>query len=317
MSRIQELLEPHLAAIQDHVNNDADFRASAAGVRCTFAIASSEILSASVIVGIEKQRVAFSIAPWASHTAIFGLQARPEDWTSFFSKDLVRPYQSYWGILRVLGPNADDICILGDQQAFARYARLWRIVLDRARDILHGKLIKVLDREVPEDEFMEEDAVTGQYVWLEMQEYGKVKVFYEYAGTGDLDLLFLHTAGSDSRQYHSLMNNKELQARCTMYAFDLPAHGRSSLGSKQSPQGYALNEDSYLEVIGKMIKKLKLRNTVVCGASMAGHICLAAAVKARELDVHGSIPCEGCEHLAFDQPIYEIKGGTNSWSHIT
>ena len=34
----------------------------------------------------------------------------------------------------------------------------------------------------------------------------------------------------------------------------------------------------------------------------------AAAIEARDLDIHGSIPCEGCEHLAFDQPIYEMKG---------
>ena len=108
------------------------------------------------------------------------------------------------------------------------------------------------------------------------------------------------------------MNNKDLQKRCTMYAFDLPAHGRSSLGSRMSPEGYSLNEDAYLESIGKVIKRLKLRNTIVCGASMAGHICLAAAIQARELDIHGSIPCEGCEHLSTTQPIYEMKGSDSS-----
>lgn len=306
IARVQELLEPHFAAIQEHINADPDFRASATGVRCTFAIASSENHLASVIVGIEHQRVAFSIGP--AHTGVFGLQARPEDWTSFFSKDLVRPYQSYWGILRVLGPTSDDISVLGDQQAFGRYARLWRIVLDRARDVLYGKPLQVASFEPPDDEFVEEDAVTGKYIWLGFEEYGKVKLFYEYAGHGPLNILFLHTAGSDSRQYHSLMNNKELQEKCTMSAFDLPAHGRSGLGSKQSPQGYSLSEDSYLEVIGKVIKKLNLTKTIVCGASMAGHVCLAAAIMAKELDVHGAIPCEGCEHLAFDQPIYGIKG---------
>jgi pimeloyl-ACP methyl ester carboxylesterase len=75
-----------------------------------------------------------------------------------------------------------------------------------------------------------------------------------------------------------------------------------------SPQGYGLNEDSYLEAIGKVIKRLKLRNTIVCGASMAGHVSLAAAIKSKDLNIHGSIPCEGCDHLAFTQPIYEIKG---------
>ena len=305
MSEVQSLLEPLFSTIQEHVNNDSDFKASAAGVRCTFAIVSNENPQASIIVGVEHQKAAFSID--AAHAGTFGIQARPKDWRAFFDKDLVRPYQSYWGMLRVLG-DENGIRVLGDQQSFGQHARIWRIILDRARDAVHGKELNNTVEEPPDGEITEEDAVTGKYIWIEMSKYGYVKLFYEFAGSGDQDLLFLHTAGSDSRQYHSLMNNKELKQRCTMYAFDLPAHGRSSLGSKMSPQGYTLNEDSYLEAIGKVIKRLNLRKTIVCGASMAGHICLAAAIKAKDLDVHGSIPCEGCDHLAFEQPIYELKG---------
>ncbi|KAK3687020.1 hypothetical protein LTR37_019229 [Vermiconidia calcicola] len=305
MSKIQQLLEPAFSSIKEHVDNDPDFKASAAGTRCTFAITSYENPQASVIVGVDEQRIGLSIGP--AHAGTFAIQARPEDWSAFFAEKLVRPYQSYWGILRVLGHN-DGISVLGDQQSFGQHARLWRIVLDRARDALHGKPVKAALDDPPSGEETEDDSVTGKYTWIEMSEYGKVKIFYESAGSGPLNTLFLHTAGSDSRQYHSLMNNKQLQDRCTMYAFDLPAHGRSSLGTRQSPQGYALTEDSYLESIGKIIKKLRLQKTVVCGASMAGHVCLAAAIRAEELDVHGSIPCEGCDHLAFSQPIYEIKG---------
>ncbi len=308
-SRIQELLEASFENAKQYIDADPDFRASAAGVRCTFAVTSSESPQASVIVGIEHQQVAFGIGP--AHSGTFGIQARPEDWTAFFSSNVVRPYQSYWGILRVLGHN-EGVDILGDQQVFAQYARVWRIVLDRARDAVCGKALQALSREPPDDEFIQNDAVTGKYMWLEMSEYGKVKIFYEYAGEGPQDILFLHTAGSDSRQYHSLMNNESLQHRCTMYAFDFPAHGRSGLGSKQSPGAYALNEESYLEAIGKVIKRLNLRNTIVCGASMAGHICIAAAIRAKELGVRGAIPCEGCDHLAVDQPVYQMKGADAS-----
>ena len=42
------------------------------------------------------------------------------------------------------------------------------------------------------------------------------------------DLLCLHTAGSDSRQYHHLLADPELRAEWRMTAFDLPAHGRST-----------------------------------------------------------------------------------------
>lgn len=309
MSKIQLLLEPHFAKIQEFVNNDPDFIASASAARCTFAIVSSENPKVSVIVGIDQQKVALSID--AAHAGMFGIQARPEDWDAFLASKLVRPYQSYWGILRVLGHNK-GIGVLGDLQSFGQHARLWRIILDRARDAVYGENVKAAFLEPPLDEVTEEDAVTGKYIWVEMSDYGHVKLFYEFSGTGEQDLLFLHTAGSDSRQYHSLMNNKEFQKRCTMYAFDLPAHGRSNLGSRMSPGDYALNEDSYLEAIGKVIKRLRLRNTIVCGASMAGHVCLAAAIHAKELNIRGAIPCEGCEHLAFTQPIYEIKGSDAS-----
>lgn len=208
---------------------------------------------------------------------------------------------------RVLGHN-EGIAVIGDKQSFGRHARIWRILLDRSRGCLSEDDRVTAGQELPADEAAQDDAVTGKYTWIDHSEYGKVKIFYEFAGSGEQTVLFLHTAGSDSRQYHSLMNHEKLQERCQMYAFDLPAHGRSTLGTKQMPQGYALTEDSYLESISKVVKKLGLRKTVVCGASMAGHVCLAAAIRARELNIHGAIPCEGCEHLAFSQPIYEIGG---------
>jgi hypothetical protein len=49
---------------------------------------------------------------------------------------------------------------------------------------------------------------------------GKDKVFYEIE-----EILFCHTAGSDSRQYHGVMNGPRMMEKCTVYAFDLPAHG--------------------------------------------------------------------------------------------
>lgn len=305
MSYLHQRLEPHLAAIKEHANNDPDLKASAAGMRCTFAITCSEEPNDSVIVGIIDGKAAFDFGP--AHAGTFAISARANDWEQFFSTKLARPYQSYWGMLRVLG-HEDGVGVLGDQRAFAQNARLWRIVLDRTRDALCGKRLRTALEEPPPEEMEGEDAVTGKYIWIDSAEFGKVKIFYEYAGTGPLTVLFLHTAGSDSRQYHSLMNNTQLQRRAKMYAFDLPAHGRSSLGSNQSPQGYRLTATGYLESIDKVIKGLKLSDVIVCGASMAGHVCLAVAIKAREMGVIGSIPCEGCDHLAFTQPIYETEG---------
>ena len=305
MSEIERILKPLLLTIVDQVNLDQDFKASAAGAKCSFAISSAEDTTTSIIVNVDNGQITTTTG--SPNGVNFSIQARAADWQAFFAEKLIRPYQSYWGMLRVLGHH-DGVAVLGDQQAFGRYARVWRIVLDRCRDAVHGKTVASTSFEPPPEEATEEDAVTGKYIWIEHSEYGKVKIFYEFAGSGPQTILFLHTAGSDGRQYGSLMNNKQLLERCTMYAFDLPAHGRSSLGSRQSPQGYALTENAYLESIGKVIAKLELKNTIVCGASMAGHVCLAAAIRAQELNVHGAIPCEGCEHLQFTQPIYEIGG---------
>lgn len=251
--------------------------------------------------------------------ADFFLHARPEDWKAFFAPDheLARPYQSYWGMLRVLGPLHKEVRITGGVNAFGRYTRVWRIALDRIRDGVNIKSPSIDQAMVllPEDEETEEDAITGKYTWVDHMEYGRVKLFYETSGTGQQTIIFLHTAGSDSRQYHSLMNNHVLQQKCTMFAFDLPAHGRSSLGTRQIPESYVLTEQSYLESISLVIKKLNLtanNNLILCGASMAGHVCLAAAIHAHDLGVRGVIPCEGCAHLPISQPIYEMKGCDSS-----
>ena len=57
--------------------------------------------------------------------------------------------------------------------------------------------------------------------------WGRCKCFYEQSGNGDQEILFLHTAGSDSRQYHGVMNDERMLKKCKMTAVDLPAHGRS------------------------------------------------------------------------------------------
>lgn len=239
----------------------------------------------------------------------FTLTARPEDWNEFFAVVPKPVYQSYWGILRILGHH-DGVGVEGDMVEFGRNARIWRIVLDRGRDVLNGMKSEDAMGEVYSQD-AEEDLIVGRYIWIETPSWGRSKVFYESAGAGSQPILFLHTAGADSRQFHSLMNNKRLQRRLTMYAFDLPGHGRSYPGSKQLPEGYTNTEEDYIEAIGQVIKKLGLKRPIVSGASMAGHICLAVAIRAQQLGVSGVIPCEGCEHLPLMQPIYELPGDLN------
>ena len=331
-SWLLDFLSPHFDNSFKRVNGDPEFQAAASTSlvgdqkdAVTFGLASSDTggrLHDPVIITLEADGNGYVKAIFGTEgmaEASFVLYARAEDWRAFFAADanLVRPYQSFWGILRVLGPLHKEVRIEGDIGIFAKYARVWRIVLDRIRDAVNEKTGALTEDEVdvPEEELEEGEPICGQYIWIAHSEYGRVKIFYEYTGNGDQIIVFLHTAGSDSRQYHSLMSMPALQRKCKMYAFDLPAHGRSSFGTKQIPESYALTEAAYLESMSLVIKALDLTkhdNLILCGASMAGHICLAAAIQARRLGVRGVIPCEGCGHLPVSQPIYEMKGNDSA-----
>lgn len=304
-STIVSLLGPSFPAIAEAINNDGDFKASANGVNVQFAINSADG-DDLVVVSVDKGVA--SLSQGSGEATAFTLHARAEDWKSFFQTNLVRPYQSYWGMLRILGAE-NGVKMSGDVASFGRYCRLWRIALDRARDIVTGNQIQSTDYIPPEE--MEDDSIIGRYIWVDLPVWGRSKIFYESAGSGPRDILLLHTAGADSRQNHSLMNNKQLQRRCTMYAFDLPAHGRSLPGNKQSQHGFVNSEEPYVEAIGAVIRKLKLKSPIVSGASMAGQVCIAVAMRAKELGVGGVIPLEGCDHIPFNPPIYEMAPDGN------
>ncbi|KAJ0418927.1 Alpha/Beta hydrolase protein [Aspergillus carlsbadensis] len=143
----------------------------------------------------------------------------------------------------------------------------------------------------------DEDHLTGKYAFINPPVWGKTKVFYKTSGTGPQEIVFLHTAGSDSRQYHGVMNDATMRSKCTMYAFDLPAHGRSFPGKNHLPGNHTNTEESYVGAIRKFIKILKLNKPIVCGASMAGQVCIAVAIRAEEVGAGGTIPLQGCDYL--------------------
>jgi pimeloyl-ACP methyl ester carboxylesterase len=78
----------------------------------------------------------------------------------------------------------------------------------------------------------------------------------------------------------------------------------TGLGTAQQIGNLKCNEETYVDTIKQVVQSLKLHRPVVCGASMAGHVCLAVALRASELGVGGVIPCETCEHLSRYPGIY-------------
>ena len=306
---LQSINDEQILAINRAIIHDAEFFAAAVGVDLCFALSCAD--SDARLVFVVENGIITIHRPAASHpTPQFRLQATTEHWTQVFAAKPQPPFQSYWGMLRILGRDA-GVEVLGDQTAFSRYARIWRIALDRARDGLHPPPSSDSTKHdfTPDDE-TDDDSIIGHYIWLTLPSVGKCKIFYEVAGQGSQHILFLHTAGADARQYHSLMLNRDLQKKCTMYAFDLPGHGRSFPGQHQYPGAYANSETFYIAAINQVISRLKLQRVIVSGASMGGQVCLAVALRARELEVGGVIPCEACDYIAQDraQKIYSLVG---------
>lgn len=178
--------------------------------------------------------------------------------------------------------------ILGDQYAFAHYAHIWRRILELLHDAHCGPIPTDPDPAETDDDF-----ITGRYIYVTAPHWGRAKIFVEKSGVGKQQILFLHTAGSDSRQYHGVMNDKRLRERLTMYAFDLPSHGRSFPPQGSVPGSYTNTEDAYVGCIAAVVQKLQLNRPIICGASMAGQVCLAIAMRNAEVKAGGTIPLQG------------------------
>ena len=257
----------------------------------TFGIVTSSTTDA-LLVEVSNGRGCASLGR-SSENVSFTITALPDQWSNFFQQTPPPGFQNYWSMLRY-NLSRDDVAVLGSQLDFARFAHIWRRALEILHDLYCGPT--PLDTEAETDE----DFVQGKYIFIRTSVWGRTKIHVEYSGEGEQEILFLHTAGADSRQYHGVMNDERMRAKCKMYAFDLPSHGRSY--PAQVPFGaYSNTEDSYVGCIAAVIKKLALKRPVVCGASMAGQVCLAVAIRNNEVESGGVIPLESCDHLTRDR----------------
>ena len=157
--------------------------------------------------------------------------------------------------------HSQGIEVLGSNEAFAHWTHVWRRVLELLRDAYCGPM-----QEEPDDD-PDEDHIVGRYIYVTAPVWGKCKVFYEQSGEGEQDIVFLHTAGSDGRQYHGVMNDERMRKMCNMISFDLPGHGRSFPSRAYFPGAHTNTEDSYVGCIAAVVKALKLNKPIICGAS--------------------------------------------------
>ncbi|GAB1198710.1 hypothetical protein APSETT444_008038 [Aspergillus pseudonomiae] len=276
----------------------------------------TDAISEPVVIGIRSsvidQAVLVTVGPGSSTVVSCGsssrgdfvLVAEPSHWEQFFSAHPRAPYTSFVGIQTALlmdiklhstNTNQGGAEIRGDRTKYAQFAHLTTHLLEMIRRGIHGPLSQETQTVI------DEDHITGKYVYINTPVWGKSKVFYEFSGEGPQEIMFLHTAGSDSRQYHAVMNDPTMRRKCRMIAFDLPAHGRSFPGENHIPGNYTNTEDAYVGAVREMVKVLKLNKPIICGASMAGQVCIAVAIRAEEVGAGGTIPLQACDYLAMER----------------
>ena len=189
----------------------------------------------------------------------------------------------------------------GDMLAFAQHCHLVRRVLEIGKWLAFGNALPVPDslrppvatpRALPQGGYVPVP-IAGQ----------RHDIFHEWAGEGQ-DILCLHTAGSDGRQFHRLMADPRITARHRLVPFDLPWHGRSMPPDGALPGSWRMTTDRYVETIMGFVAAAGLRRPIVLGASMSGEICLELAYRHPEA-FRAIIACEATDN---------IQGRQTPWS---
>jgi pimeloyl-ACP methyl ester carboxylesterase len=220
-----------------------------------------------------------------------GLRAPREVWERLWAPVPPPRHQHLFALLS----KSPDFAVEGSREALAQHAHVIARLLELGRppgDTGAGGN----GTRAAEPALADLTDVTGRYVRVALST-GTANVFVEQAGDGR-DLLFLHTAGSDARQYHHLLADPELRAAWRMTAFDLPAHGRSSPPTGLHEGEWRLDTDRYVEAIVAVADALALDAPVVLGCSMGGEICLELAYRhpdrfAAAIAVQGADRVEG------------------------
>ena len=68
----------------------------------------------------------------------------------------------------------------------------------------------------------------------------------------------LHTAGSDGRQYRSILNDPEITKDHRVIVFDLPRHGKSAPPAGFEDEVYLLTTQSYVATVMAVVSASQL-----------------------------------------------------------
>jgi pimeloyl-ACP methyl ester carboxylesterase len=187
-----------------------------------------------------------------------------------------------------------EFAIEGDQLAFMQFAHVVRRVLEVGKWLALGRAEPVPASLAPTGEPRAVPSVQGGYVPVTA---GGVtyQVYYETAGSGR-DVLCMHTAGADARQFHGLMADSRITQGHRLVAFDLPWHGKSMPPEGAIPGSWRLSTGLYVELIMGFIAAAGLEKPIALGASMSGEICLELAYR-HPGAFTAIVACEACEKI--------------------
>ncbi len=220
----------------------------------------------------------------------FTLAAPDAVWAKFL---LLEPPRHHHGIF-AMHYRVPEFAILGDQVAFMQHAHVARRALEIGKWLALGNTLPVPVTLAPRQGPRATPRIQGGYVPV-TADGTSYQIYYETAGTGR-DVLCMHTAGSDGRQFHGLMADERITRGHRLVSFDLPWHGKSPPPEGAVPGSWRLNTDLYVDLIMGFIAAAGLDQPIALGASMSGEICLELAYRHPEA-FSGIVACEACEKI--------------------
>ncbi|WP_428483370.1 alpha/beta fold hydrolase [Rhodopila sp.] len=201
-----------------------------------------------------------------------------------------------------------EFSIRGDQLVFMQHAHVARRVLEVGKWLALGNRAPVPVSLAPRGGARAMPRIEGRYVPVTVRG-DTYQIYYEVAGAGR-DILCMHTAGADGRQFHGLMADPRITQGHRLVAFDLPWHGKSPPPEGAIPGSWRLNTDLYVDLIMGFVAAAGLERPIALGASMSGEICLELAY--RHPDAFGGIiACEACEKIERRQTSWAAHPAVN------
>ena len=237
-------------------------------------------------------------------TPLFTLSAPAGIWSKFLEPIPPRHHQGIFSMLY----RVPEFQIQGETVGFMQHAHLARRVLDIGQYRALGNTGPAPVTLAPRGGPRAIPSVTGGYVPVTAGGT-TFQVYYETAGTGR-DVLCMHTAGADGRQFHGLMADPRITEGHRLVAFDLPWHGKSAPPEGAIPGSWRLNTELYVDLIMGFIAAAGLRDPVALGASMSGEICLELAYRHPEA-FSGIVACEACEQVTRRQTYWAAHPRVN------